>query len=149
MQISTLKNVQKFYPRVKTLVDADKPVVITVTENDQITGHIMEETECALAVACKRQFKGGAIIGLSASYIIKGTRAIRYKTSNSISREIVTFDRHKDFSPGVYTLVPFSPANRLQNRTRKYKPGSGETPTKSRIAYHLTTRVRRKNTVKE
>lgn len=150
MNISALKRVQKLYPRVKTLVDADGPLSITVTEADQTAGHVLEETECALAVACKRQFRAsGAIIGLSASYIIRGTQAIRYRTSSSIGREIVTFDRHKDFSPGIYTLAPFSASNQLGAREREYNRGKGGSTKKPRIPYHLTARVRRAKVITE
>jgi len=137
-----LAKVKKLYPKVMKVVDADEKVVITVTEKDGNTGHQLDLTECALAIACKRQLGlQGAIIGLGTSYLVRGTVATRYKTGQSITREITSFDRHKDFKPGVYTLVPYPTKAHL---------GAYETSTKGHAtgknpryaARHVTTGVR-------
>ena len=67
-----------------------------------------------MATAAKRQFKAdAAIIGLSTSYIIKGGKATRFNTPVRIGREIVSFDRNKDFAEGSYTLIPKAKSQRL------------------------------------
>jgi hypothetical protein len=102
--------------------DADKEVEISVRPKDCSDSVKLNPAECALARAAKREHKAdGAIIGMSTSYIIKGKTAIRFQTPERVQREIVSFDRHGDFEPGDYYLVPKSRGARL-GATQYNKP---------------------------
>lgn len=129
---------RKHFPQVREVIDATKPVKVVVSAKDNTDGQKNQPTECAMAKAMRREFKAdGVIIGLSVSYIIKGTQAIRYKTTDTVAREITSFDRHQDFAPGVYGLSPISPANRTDHP--RGKP-SGTNP--ARMVHKTTARVR-------
>jgi hypothetical protein len=133
------RSISRMYPNVITCVDATKPVEVSVNRRDCKMAKRLNPSECALAQAARRELKvDGVIIGMSTSYIIKGDQAIRYATPLSVSREIVSFDRHQDFAPGDYYLIPASPARRYGVR-HNHKGG------KSKIAkrkHHQTARVR-------
>jgi hypothetical protein len=97
---TALSIVQRYYPQVKTITDAKR-------EKDY----------------------DGAVISVAISYLIRGDRAMRYRTPSSVAREIVSFDRHADFTPGRYALaVPTAYHHKLlaPNGTHKLggKPGS-------------------------
>lgn len=124
------------------VIDATKPVEVTVTAKDGAAGRKLDEHECAMAKAvCRKPGVDGAIIGVSYSYVIQGDTATRYKTPVSVSREIVSFDRHRDFAPGQYGLSPISPSQRLGVRT-----GSRGEKNRNRhtnpIVHKATARVR-------
>ena|SRR6267378_2826458 len=132
---------RQHFPQVKEVEDAVKGVVVTVRQRDNVDGRKNQPTECAMARAMKREFNAdGVIIGLSTSYIIKGEKAIRYETPESVGREITSFDRHHDFAPGEYGLGPVSPSRRSD--TEKRPRGSGTDTRKSRIVHKETVRVR-------
>jgi len=128
---------RRHFPNVEEVIDAVKPVKVIVRENDNVTGKKGQPTECAMARAMKREFDAdGVIIGLSRSYIIKGKKATRYQTPDSVARELVSFDRHQDFAPGVYSLSPISPSSHKPSGT----PSSGTNPRP--IVHKRTVRVR-------
>ena len=133
------RSIRRLFPHLKDAVDATEPIEVSVTQNDCDAGKAMQAGECAMAVAAKRQYKAdGIVIGVSASYLIKGTRAIRYQTPASVAREIVSFDRHHDFAPGNYKLSAVSPARRFGVNT--HQKGGGH--KSKRIVHHHTVRVR-------
>src|SRR5262245_17263448 len=106
--------VRRFYPKVTTVVDADNPVTVEVTFHDNNHGAVKSHRTCALAIACKRFFKAdGVIIGQGTSYIVHGTMATRFKNTETVTREIVSFDRKAGFDVGRYNLSPPSPCNRI------------------------------------
>jgi len=112
---TTLLRIQKTFPGVTRIVESKSPVLITVLEKDINKATKKDPNNCALAEACKRSLSvDGAIIGLTYSWLIKGAKAIRFKTSESVAREITSFDRHHDFAEGKnYRLGPISPSSRL------------------------------------
>lgn len=114
------RNIRRLFPHVKTVVDADESLDIEVTSEDCEKAVSQDANECALARAVRRECAAtAAIIGVSSSYIIKGTKAIRFDTSERIAREVVSFDRHHDFEPGHYTLSPKSPSARMDVRNKR------------------------------
>lgn len=118
------RSIRRLFPQVKTIIDAKQPVNIEVKKSDCKEAEPLNPRECALAKASKRQFHAdGAVIGISSSYIIKGTKAIRFKTTMPIQREIVSFDRHSDFEPGSYRLIPQSPSLRLNTKHKSKTSG--------------------------
>jgi hypothetical protein len=115
------RSIRRMFPQVKTVIDAKKPIEVHVETKDCKTAQSLDPTNCALARAVKREYKlDAAVIGVSTSYIIKGSKAIRFNTGQKIAREIVSFDRNHDFRPGVYKIVPKSKSVRLgvQNRSK-------------------------------
>src|SRR6185312_6000284 len=112
-----LEHIRKFYPDVTAVVDAPQDITIKVTVQDCQKSKKGAPSECALARAFERRFDG-AIISRTVSYLIKGSKAIRYMTPESVTREIVSFDRHHDFAPGQYYLKAPSGNEILGQRNR-------------------------------
>lgn len=137
--------INKYYPAVKTVVDATKNVTFQVTAEDSRKGNRKESDNCALAEACKREYDG-AIISRHTAYLIKGTRATRYEVPEAVAREIVSFDRHHDFAPGTYKLNRPTPSNRIGADPRP--AGGRDSKGKSRAKIgptrhnHLTSGMR-------
>lgn len=99
--------VRKFFPDVQQVVDATRAISVDVTKRDSESATVRNHKGCAMAVACKRKQKAdGVIISVGTAYVIKGKTAIRFKVPESVSREVVSFDRHGGFSPGEYNLRP-------------------------------------------
>jgi len=135
-----LSRIKKYFPNVTTVSDEiKKGIVIHVEERDCQNSKKGNFDECALALAVKRELKvDGALIGTAYSYLIKGTHAVRYKTPETVTREIVSFDRHKDFSEGTYFLMRVNPSNRLgYSKSSRAKPR-----TEKRPVIHRTARIR-------
>lgn len=141
-QRDALSIVQKYHPEVTTVVDALKPIEITVNDSDSNHSKPLSVDECALAQACSRSFDG-AIIGIKTAYMIKDRKATRYKLSEGITREIVTFDRHKDFAGGVYRLIPPGKAQKLGADTHHGSNGKGNAKKKERGPNHITRGIRK------
>ena len=80
-------------------------LVIRVTGEDCSSIGIQDHASCAMAVACKRELGAdGAIVSLHIAYVVHGDTAFRYFVPESVSREVVSFDRNGGFSPGNYEL---------------------------------------------
>lgn len=129
--------INKYYPDVKTVIDATRHARVDVNSEDCVKGTKKAPNKCAMARAFQRNDYDGAIISRSVSYLIKGTKAIRYATPISVAREIVSFDRHQDFQPGRYTL---SPPQKPGQTTRKYRKAPRNEP--SGYKNHVTVGVR-------
>ena len=137
------RNLEKLFPQVQTVQDSTQRVEITVTADDAANAVPNKPEQCALAKACVRELQiDGAIIGLATSYLIKGTRALRFKTPELVAREIVSFDRHKDFSPGIYRLATVPPLSRLGVSHRRNRTGTGSERPHKHVHFHHTARVR-------
>lgn len=142
---SALSIVRKYYPNVQSVVDAKKAVAIEVTAEDCRSGKAKSASSCAMARAFEREYDG-AIISLSAAYLIKGNKATRYRVPDSVTREIVSFDRSRKFEPGEYEL--YVPTQYRLGTKRKHtnpvrhldKNGVRYQPTKARN--HKTAGIR-------
>jgi hypothetical protein len=134
--------VRKYFPKVQSVADSNVGLTVTVSMKDGKYALPGNPSQCALARACRRtKAADGAIIGLTYSYVIQGKKATRFKTSEGVSREIVSFDRHKDFAAGSYRLSPVSQSNRLgTDRGVSTHPRNGTTKLRPQI--HRTVRVR-------
>lgn len=129
------------FPQIKEIIDSGQAVQVKVQSRDCTEGKKGQPSECALARATRRDYQAdGVVIGMSFSYIIRGSKAIRFMTPATVSREITSFDRHSDFAPGDYHLAPVSPSQRLGMKRNK-KPHSGSRDEKRRV-HHGTVRVR-------
>lgn len=138
--MKALKSIQKQFPQVDEVVDATKSIHISVTENDNKKATKKDPYGCAMVRACIRnKIADGAIIGIGYSYLIKGRKATRYKTSVSVAREIVSFDRSKRFEAGTdYILSKIAPSSRFDSRKRSKRP-SGTHPKRH---IHRTANIR-------
>src|SRR5262249_8329569 len=97
--------VHKFFPNVKRVKDASRPIEIQVTKADSSSKGRKNHKTCAMAAACKRAFHlDGAIVSKRMAYLIRGPVATRYEIPESVAREVVSFDRGGGFAPGTYRL---------------------------------------------
>jgi len=125
---TALQVVKKFFPEVKNVEDGGRKVTIEVTKRDEATANKKSHKTCAMAVACKRKFEAdGVIISVNRAYIIKGDTAKRYNLPNSVSREVVSFDRGAGFEPGTYQLSKVAESAKLGVR-RVGKPNGKKHP---------------------
>lgn len=143
---NALTRVRKYFPGVTKVVDATQSVTIAVKKRDSIQGRKKDPAHCALAKACRR-IPGvtGAIINIGSSYLIKGDTATRYITSQTVGREITSFDRHQDFAAGGdYRLSVVSKSRRLGKRPEKYGDGPRLTtkPDTAIVHNHRTSKIR-------
>ncbi len=140
---TSLEVVRKFFPEVNDVLDGGRNVTIEVTEKDEKIAHKKSHKTCAMAIACKRKFEcDGVIISVTRAYLVKGKTARRYKLPESVSREVVSFDRHGEFEPGEYELTKIPPSSRLD---RVIKHGNGHGPnrtTSERKHLHRTGGIR-------
>ena len=141
-QKSVLSIVRKYHPEVTQVVDASKSIEISVSKADCKSGKFSEPDNCAMAKAFQREHDG-AIISLSSAYIIDGTKAVRYKVPESVSREIVSFDRNHQFAPGEYQLRPPSASEKIGKRTRpQYTKNRKPEYSANKKRYHRTAGIR-------
>jgi hypothetical protein len=139
----SLRIVQNFYPEVKTVVDANRPLIIEVSPKDVQNVNRKKHDRCVLAQACKHKTSvDGVVVALKTVYVVHGTVATRYKQGESIAREIVSFDRSGIFAPGTYRLRPPSAAERFGVQSIRRKERGA--PSFKRIGFrHMTQDVRR------
>lgn len=115
---------KKVAPEVTRVCDSDIPIAITVRQSDCKKGKKLIADKCPMALAVRRQLKvDKAVIGVSYSYVIKGDTAVRFLTSQTLAREIVSNDRHKDFRPGEYLLPAVPKSQRSVAVRRRYRSG--------------------------
>lgn len=137
---SSLNVVQKFFPKVKRIVDANTSAVIEVTKADASSKGIKDHAGCAMAVACKRKFHlDGVIISRAIAYMVKGNKARRFQLPPTVTREVVSFDRGGGFAPGRYTLSAVTPSARLGVKQHTSSHPRNDLPKRKR---HITTNVR-------
>lgn len=136
----SLRIVQKFFPKVTSVEDGKEETIIEVTKQDSNSAKVKNHESCAYAVACKRALKAdGVIVAIKTLYVIRGTDAFRYHIPESVSREIVSFDRNAGFAPGTYKIKPVSDANKL-GAYRGYGPK--KTTGKKAKFIHQTSGIR-------
>lgn len=139
--MTALNLVRKFYPDVQSVKDSNRNIIIEVSHKDTQSTAVKNHKECAMAVACKRQLKAdGVIVCLSTSYIIRGKHATRYKNNETVSREVISFDRKAGFEPGLYGLSRVPKSSKLGTNNGKHGKGKEKHyPAKNR---HITQNVR-------
>lgn len=143
----SVRMIRRYFPKVDRVAEATKPIEIEVTSKDLDGAKKKSENGCVMANACGRlPGVDGAIIKPSFAYVIRGTLAIRYKTPVSVAREIVSFDRHKDFRIGTYHLSRVSKSQTLENNRKgraKGRPRGRNTGAHSKHrVYHRTAGMR-------
>src|SRR5262245_45919613 len=140
--MTALQVVQKFFPEVKQVKDATRNLTIEVTKRDASSKAVRNHKECALAVACKRSEKmDGCVIAIKRGYLVKDNVAYRYDIPETVSREVVAFDRNAGFAPGLYRLN--KPAKKLGSPATGKKHGGESTNGNDRKLRHFTDGIRR------
>ncbi len=138
---NALHIVHQFFPAVTLVRNAKEPVVIEVTKHDNNSAKVKNHQACAMAVACKRAEKAdGVIVSVVTAYVIKGNLATRYHLPESVSREVVSFDRNAGFAPGEYVMNAPEPNQRLGSYKGGHKPANGK--GKKLVRKHITSGIR-------
>lgn len=145
----------KTFPQVKTAHDAYTPIKIQVMAKDTPSAKQKSPSHCAFAkAACREMEADGAYIGIVESCIIVGDKVIRFQTPESVRREIVSFDRHRDFRPGWYQLSAVCPKRRLgarkaQRQKARNRTDRDRTPKVVPDVFHKTVAIRKSITIKD
>jgi len=136
---NALHLVRKYFPQVEIVVDSGKSVIIEVTPGDASSRDLKNPAACAFARATKRTFVAdGVIIGRTTSYVVINKKASRYMNPETVTREIVSFDRGAGFYPGIYVLSRVNPSRRLGVSHR----GGNSTGKHGKRLRHVTANVR-------
>ena len=112
----------------KKVVDAKKPLRISISKADAAKGKTKDPGACAAARAIVRTIADckSARVHLGRTYIEFPDRWVRYKTPEGLKVEIVSFDRGSkaEYTEGEYTLYAPSPTDRIGTRTGRGVRGS-------------------------
>jgi hypothetical protein len=124
------------------IVDAKHGLVLNIKKCDITGSKKADASSCAAARALKREVGSNARVYLTRTYIQTGKVWQRFITPQSISREIVAFDRGAAFEPGEYILKPPSKTQKLDH----YRKSGAKTGTRKnkngRKPRHVTGSVR-------
>ena len=125
----------------KSVVDAKKDLVITITSDDVKRANKRDPNSCAAARACLRQVKCvSARVHISQTYLEVGNKWVRYVTPASLRTEIVSFDRSVNFEPGEHLLKRPPPGKKLG--AVRPAPGPHSNHKSKRSAPHFVTGIR-------
>ena len=118
-----LRDLRKFYPKLIDVIDATSNLAVDVSPNDIENSIRKDPTLCALAIACRRSKDVDFVIASrSRMYVIHKRIAVRYMLPETALREIVSFDRGAEFTPGVYNLRVSSDTSRLGQSSHRGGP---------------------------
>jgi len=129
------------------ILDAKKPVLLTITQNDIDKADRKEPADCAVARACRRDLHAKEVrVHLGRVYVRQNEgNWLRYMTPRYLRSEIIAFDRGGTFARGEYTLSAPQPNKRAgarkDNRGKVRKAKTGK-PAPKRRAPHIVTDVR-------
>jgi hypothetical protein len=123
------------------VVDAPKDtgIAMTVTPADVKGSKKGDPANCAAAIAGKRELQTEVHVFLSRAYVKEKKHWVRYLTPESVSREIVSFDRGSAFTPGDYQFRAPRESERLGQYKGKFTRKTGTT---GRRPHHVTANVR-------
>lgn len=140
---SSLKIVQKYHPNVTSVVDAKDDIDIEILPRDLKNSKRKDPNSCALAKAICRSFDG-AVVSIHVVYIVRGKTATRYIVPACVAHELVTFDRHSDFTPGEFYLRAPGKSQRMgANAARKQDPNRHKkTYGRHKHRMHYTSGIR-------
>lgn len=132
------------------IVDAplNTRLVVEVNKHDANSAKPNDPSNCAAAKAISRMMNTEVDVHISRTYVKDKKRKvwIRYQTPQSVSREIVSFDRAAKFEPGEYSFPALTKSSRLGIWQEKYGKRNGSSKNKTRTIpvrmYHTTTNVR-------
>ena len=142
---TAVQTLQKLFPQVTNVVNAKRGLRVEVTKQDASSAKVKNHKACAMAVACKRKFNpDGVLFGVSTAYMVRGNTATRYSVPQSVSREVVSFDRGgaKSFEPGEYRLLPNKTPLGVKHSPPPKKSPNSNNGNMWKRAYHQTTGIR-------
>jgi hypothetical protein len=114
-------------------------ISMTVTPSDIEGSRKGDPANCAAAIAGKRELKKEVHVFLSRAYVQEDKHWVRYFTPESVSREIISFDRGSDFAPGNYEFRAPKDSERLGQYKGKSTQKNGR---KAKHPRHITANVR-------
>jgi hypothetical protein len=126
----------------KKVIDANKPLHISVSKQDASAGKTKDPGKCAAARAIIRTIADAksARVHLGRTYVEYPDRWVRYMTPNSLKLELVSFDRgaRAEYAAGAYTLRAPAPTARLGARPKPAsKSGKRRRPHIARIHHQI------------
>lgn len=121
----------------RQVFDATTPITIVITENHVALAQPGEPGKCVVALAIKDRFGDmleGAEVGSNVTKIFTSDRIIRYRTPNTIKRQVPVFDKTEmwNLPSGEYTLQVMSPTSRLGARPARWHKHRNKKPTSGR-----------------
>jgi hypothetical protein len=118
----------------KRVVDATKPVTISITARDVANGDNKNPSGCAAARAAKHSIEDciSARVHIGRVYIEQEKKWVRYNTPDSLKQEIIAFDRGGSFAPGEYVLRPVSSGETPEGRRSRREDKNRELRAKSK-----------------
>jgi len=132
--------------------DAKEALMLVVKPIDVASASKKDPTCCGFAQACKRTKKADAAwFFRSTAWLQKGKKLLRYLLPESMTREIISFDRNHTMEPGTYRLAPPPPSQTLgaiRKEKTKYAAsprkgeGKGKGTKQARQFRHRSTDVR-------
>lgn len=131
------------YINGKKVVDATKPLRITINERDAALGKTKDPGGCAAARAIIRGYRSegakGARVHLGRTYVEYEDRYVRYVTPRNLKTEIVSFDRgtRPEFMQGNYTLERIPPCQRVGHKSSGSSGRRGKRPHIARIRHQI------------
>lgn len=121
------------------VVDATKSLKMTITRTDVKHAKKNDPANCAAAIAYKRKLNKEVHIFLTRAYVKENKSWTRYMVPESVSREIISFDRGSDFIPGDYIIkAPVETQKLGAHRLR----GPNKKKISSNKPNHITADVR-------
>ena len=125
------------------VVDATKPLEVTITAKDVAKGKTKDAGACAAALAVMRQCHASAArVHVGRTYVKMDDKWVRFETPPSLRAELIAFDRGGSFEPGKHTLKKLRPSHftgkRQGGADRNQRP---RPPSKNRPK-HVVTGIR-------
>lgn len=109
--------------------DATSRIKIVVTDNDVVSAKKADSKHCALARAALR------LPGVKAAYFFRqiafleyANKMLKFHLPESVTREIVTFDRAQIFDSGIYQMRPPAAVADAPGNRQARQAGQGSTP---------------------
>lgn len=106
----------------KKVIDATKPLRITISKRDATLGKTKDPSACAAARAIIRTIADvkTARVHLGRTYVEYSDKWVRYMTPHALKIEIVSFDRgaKAEYAEGAYTLYAPCSTDRLGARQK-------------------------------
>lgn len=127
------------------VINARRPMTLTITPQDIAKADRKEPADCAVARACRRATHAKEVrVHLGRVYVrVNDGNWTRYMTPKYMRQEIIAFDRGGQFEPGEYTLSapqPSKQSGKRQGGKNPKAPSGGR--GKKRKPYHIVTNVR-------
>lgn len=107
----------------KPVVNAKRAITLHISPMDIKKGNVKDPGACAAARAALREVPNciAARIHLGRAYLLgKDGKWLRYKTSEALRGEVITYDRAGKFQAGEYKLRPMSPSALLPKREKTF-----------------------------